>query len=271
MADCAAKINWRRCTRSVVFVAFLHAVAASAQPPDAAAASPSLLSYRVVATYPHDRTRFTQGLALHEGNLIESTGRYGQSRLCMARFPTMAAMQCRELERRYFGEGVAVTGQRIVQLTWRENTALVYDFKLDRQQTLRYAGEGWGLAYDGESLAMSDGSDTLRFLDPRTLAERRRVAVTLAGRPQRLLNELEFARGSVWANVWGSDRIAVIEPASGVVKSVLDLSALRAGLVEAGERLAPEHVLNGIAFDARSGRFLVTGKCWPRLFELEVE
>lgn len=288
VADNATKINWSTPThasmanmprtKNGVRVACFCALfvltrigLAEVDTPAAAQPKTSELRYRIVATHIHDPADFTQGLVLHEGRLIESTGRYGQSRLCAAPFPALTARRCRSLDRRYFGEGVAVAEGRIVQLTWREGAALIYDLGLELKQRAQYPGEGWGLAYDGDALVMSDGSERLRFLDPQTLAERRRLTVHEGGQPVRLLNELEVARARIWANVWGSERIVVIDPASGEVAATLDLSALRKSMVEAGARLLPEHVLNGIAFDAYSGHFLITGKCWPRLFELEIE
>ena len=171
------------------------------------------------------------------------------------------------MDSRYFAEGLTFWKDRLLQLTWQSHLAFVYDLGTFRfERALHYPGEGWGLTNDGTQLIMSDGSDTLRFLDPDSFAERRRVVVTAAGVPVRRLNELEFVRGQVYANVWHTDRIARIAPDSGEVLGWIDLT----GLLSPVYRLEPEAVLNGIAYDAPGKRLFVTGKLWPKLFEIEV-
>lgn len=196
--------------------------------------------------------------------LYESTGLYGRSSLRRVALETGEVLQQRDLPAEYFGEGLALFDGRLIQLTWQNNTGFVYDaasFAL--QQTWTYPTEGWGLTHDGAHLIMSDGSATLRFLDPRTFQAQREVLVTDGGRPVGLLNELEYVNGEVFANVWQTDWIARIDPQTGRVLGWIDLS----GLLAPEERQAAD-VLNGIAYDAQNGRLFVTGKLWPKLFEI---
>lgn len=230
------------------------------------AATAPVHGYRVLQAYPHDPGAFTQGLVIADGVLYEGTGLNGRSTLRRVDLATGAVLQSRALPEHYFGEGVAVLGDRIFQLTWRSGVVLVYDrVSFALQQTIAYPAEGWGLTTDGSHLIASDGSASLRFLDPDTFAEVRRLAVTDQGRPVARLNELEYVGGVILANVWQTERIAMIDPASGRVIGWLDL----AGLLPAGERGRGVDVLNGIAFDSRSGRLYVTGKLWPLLFAIE--
>jgi len=219
-----------------------------------------------LARHPHATDAYTEGLVwLPGGALYESTGMYGASSLRQVRRATGAVIRSRALPRAYFGEGLAAAGSRLVQLTWKEHTAFVWDRRtLRRVRTFRYAGEGWGLATLEGRLVMSNGSAVLRFLDPATFREVRRVRVTDGGRPVTRLNELEAVHGEIWANVWQRDDIVVIDPATGRVRVRLDLSGLRGRLPGGGR---PE-VLNGIAWDRARDRVLVTGKWWPSLFEL---
>lgn len=218
----------------------------------------------VVATYPHDPQAFTQGLVYEDGYLFEGTGRNGESSLRRVDLATGEVLQRSNLGARYFGEGITILGDRIYQLTWQSHIGFVYDRESFRQlQTFFLPGEGWGLTHDGNQLIVSDGTPVLRFLDPETFKEERRVVVTEAGRPLARLNELEYIDGEVWANVWYTDYIVRIDPASGVVTGKLDLSGLHQGR-------EPDAVLNGIAWDAESRRLFVTGKLWPALYEIRL-
>jgi len=223
--------------------------------------------YEVVRAFPHDRDAFTQGLQFINGFLYESTGLHGRSSIRRVALETGEVLQRRNLPAQYFGEGLVLVGQQLFQLTWRENTALVYDattFNLTKSFT--YRGEGWGLTYDGASLVMSDGTEQLRFLDPATFAERRRIRVTWPdGTLQRALNELEMVDGEVWANVFETDRVVRIDPQTGRILGVIDLT----GLLPIADRIGA-NVLNGIAYDARGNRLFVTGKLWPRVFEVGI-
>jgi glutaminyl-peptide cyclotransferase len=251
--------------RACALVAIVFACNACAEP-----SRDRLLRYEVVATHPHDAAVFTQGLAWHAGKLVESGGQYQHSALMLRDVRRSAPLTRRALAAQYFGEGVAGDGQRFVQLTWRSGVAFVYDLALRPQGQLRYEGEGWGLAYDGERWLMSDGSNRIVARDRETFAVRGGFEVRDRGRPVTQLNELEFARGRLYANVWHADRIAVVEPASGAVEAWLDLSALRRGFARPEGWNEAEHVLNGIAFDPGTGHFFVTGKCWPVLFEIRL-
>lgn len=232
--------------------------------------SPERLEARVLESYPHDPDAFTQGLLFHRGALYESTGRYGRSELRRVEPETGEALAFRRLPGDLFGEGLALAGDRLVQLTWRSGVALVWDVgTLEPRGELAYAGEGWGLAYDGDRLVMSDGSSVLTFRDPESFAELGRVRVTLRGRPLAQLNELEVVDGAVWANVWGTESVVRIDPATGEVTGIADLSELR-GLLSPEEARGID-VLNGIAWWPEREAFLVTGKLWPRAFLVEIE
>lgn len=224
-------------------------------------------TYRVVHTYPHDPHAFTQGLVYADGHLYESTGLKGHSSLRMVDVETGRVLQELPVPSQYFAEGLAAWGSTLVQLTWQDHTAFVYDrFSFRELRTLSYPGEGWGLAADGKELILSDGTAMLRFLDPVTFHELRRVIVKDDGVPVLQLNELEVVKGEIYANVWYSDRIARISPATGKVLGWIDLT----GLLKPEERTDRGAVLNGIAYDAANDRLFVTGKLWPRLFEIKV-
>ena len=232
--------------------------------------NPPVYGYRVVNVYPHDPEAFTQGLVYepHEGVLYEGTGLWGRSSLRRVDLKTGEVLQIHELPEAYFGEGIALWDGKIVQLTWRSRTGFVYDrasFALLKQ--FRYETEGWGITSDVENqrLIMSDGSSTLYFWNPETFEEIGRVEVRDRGEPVVRLNELELIGGWVWANVWQTDRIAVIDPQTGRVGAWLDLR----GLLPPEERTGREDVLNGIAYDPEGDRLFVTGKLWPKLFEIE--
>lgn len=223
-------------------------------------------SYRVVRSYPHDRQAYTQGLVFHDGVLYEGTGLNGQSSIRKVRLETGEVLQIRPLDRKYFGEGIAIVGGRLIQLTWQTEVGFVYDLAtFDARRTFTYAGEGWGLTYDGTRLIMSDGSPTLRFLDATTLKETGRLTVRDDGKPVEDLNELEIVKGEILANVYQTERIVRISPKTGQVTGWIDLR----GLLSPREKAGVE-VLNGIAYDSTKDRLFVTGKLWPRLFEIEI-
>jgi glutamine cyclotransferase len=223
--------------------------------------------YRVVHTYPHDPQAYTQGLLYEDGFLYESTGLNGRSSLRMVDLETGQVLQRADVPEKYFAEGLAPWGSTLIQLTWQSHVAFVYDrFSFRLLHTFSYEGEGWGLTQDGRNLIMSDGTATLRFFDPRTFHEVRRIVVNDHGSQVTQLNELEYVRGEIYANVWHTDRIARISPSSGRVLGWIDL----AGLLPDDQRSDPEAVLNGIAYDAAHDRLFVTGKLWPMLFEIKV-
>jgi glutamine cyclotransferase len=245
----------------------LAATLAAAPAPQRASISPAppVLGYDVVKSYPHDPEAFTQGLIYRDGFLFESTGLNGRSSLRKVRLETGEVVQNRRVDTRYFAEGLTDWGTRLVQLTYTTNVAFVYNLtSFATENTFTYAGEGWGLTHDDRRLIMSDGTAWLRFLDPETYAETGRVQVRADGRPVDRLNELELIRGQVFANIWQTNRIAIIEPSSGRVTGWIDLT----GLLPAGS--AGHDVLNGIAYDGQRDRLFVTGKLWPRLFEIRV-
>jgi glutaminyl-peptide cyclotransferase len=238
-----------------------------ARPAAAAPAGPVVeqYGYEIVRSHPHDPAAFTQGLTIADGQIYEGTGLYGQSSLRRVDLSTGAALQQIALDGRYFGEGIAVVGDRIVQLTYQTGVGFVYDRKtFSKQREFTYSGEGWGLTYDGQRLIMSDGSDTLRFWDPETMKELGRLRVRDGDRAIDRINEMEYVDGAIYANIWQEDRIARIDPKTGVVTAWIDMS----NLLTATERSHGVDVLNGIAHDARTGHFLITGKLWPWVFEV---
>jgi len=252
--------------RNLVATLLVAGVAALASAADGAVprATP-VYGYAVVATRPHDQGSFTEGLAYQQGYLIESSGLRSSLRRVALR--TGRVVRRVDLAPRYFGEGATVLGGRIYQLTWQQHTAFVYDLRtFKRIKTFRYAGEGWGLADDGKNLIMSDGSATITFRDPRTFAVRRRIVVADAGERVSALNELEVVRGRVCANVFGADRIACFDPHTGEVRYWIDLT----GLFPPEQRSDEQAVLNGIAYDAKRRRLFVTGKLWPRLYQIRL-
>jgi len=223
--------------------------------------------YRIVHTYPHDPQAYTQGLLYEDGYLYESTGLNGRSSLRMVDLETGRVLQRASVPAQYFAEGLTNWGSTLIQLTWQSHIAFVYDrFSFRLLHTFSYEGEGWGLTEDGKNLILSDGTATLRFFDPVTFHEVRRIVVKDHESPVTQLNELEYVRGQIYSNVWHTDRIARISPATGNVLGWIDLS----GLLAPGEVSDPEAVLNGIAYDAAHDRLFVTGKLWPKLFEIKV-
>jgi glutaminyl-peptide cyclotransferase len=224
-------------------------------------------TYRVIKAYPHDPNAYTQGLIYRDGFLYESTGLVGRSSLRKVKLETGEIVQQRRIDQPHFAEGLADWRGQLVQLTWQSNLAFVYELEtLAPRRTFSYSGEGWGLTHDGKRFILSDGTSQLRFLDPETFREIGRVTVTDGKSPIGNLNELEYIRGEVYANVWHTDRIARISPESGRVIRWLDLG----GVMSGGYKLDSEAVLNGIAHDAAGNRLFVTGKMWPRLFEVEI-
>ena len=242
--------------------------ATACQRPGAATAPPALVTpYEVVGSYPHDPRAFLQGLVWHDGGFYESTGRFGESTLRRVAFPSGEVVQQVPLSGEFFGEGLALVGDRLIQLTWQSKRAFIYDrATFAPLGEFTYETEGWGLTYDGASLILSDGSDVLPYFDPDRYPPLRTLAVTMDGRPLRRLNELEWIRGEIWANVWLTDLIVRIDPATGQVVGVLDL----AGLLPPEWRRDSDDVLNGIAYDPDGGRIFVSGKRWPLLFEIRV-
>jgi glutamine cyclotransferase len=220
----------------------------------------------VISVFPHDVSAFTQGLTWHDGYLYEGTGRNGESSLRKVELESGDLLTRHNLNRRYFGEGIAVMDDKIYQLTWQSHLGFVYDVENFKQQKSFFvAGEGWGITHDGEKLIISDGSSTLRFLDAESQQELSRIDVTLDGEPVIYLNELEYINGEVWANIWYQDFIVRIDPETGVVNSIVDLSGLYA------ERRSRDEVLNGIAWDEADQRLFVTGKLWPSIFEIKIK
>ncbi len=227
---------------------------------------------RVVQSHPHDTQAFTQGLELYGGTLFESTGQEGRSGVRQVELETGRVLRRADLPHPLFGEGITVLDGRVYQLTWKSQRGYVFDAAtLAPVDSFTYAGEGWGLATDGTKLYMSDGTSNIRVVDPAGFSVERTVQVTEAGRPVYYLNELEWVDGELWANVWMTDWVVRIDPATGQVTGWIDL----AGLLTPAERTGPTgqplvDVTNGIAWDAANERLLVTGKFWPRLFEVEV-
>jgi glutamine cyclotransferase len=242
------------------------APAGPAAPASAAAPEGAVerLRVKVLSVRPHDPTAYTQGLVWDHGTLYESAGLYGSSSLRQVDPRTGEVLRRLDVPPGFFAEGLAVVGERLIQLTWKEGVAFVYDRrKLERSGEHHYQGEGWGLCDDGRHLVMSDGSDRLSFRDRQTFELIGGVDVRLDGRPARQLNELECVGGAVYANVWMTDEILRIDPETGRVTAVIDAG----GLLSAAER-ANADVLNGIAYDPVQKTFLLTGKLWPKLFEV---
>jgi glutaminyl-peptide cyclotransferase len=223
--------------------------------------------YTVVNTYPHDRGAFTEGLLFANGYLYESTGLYGRSSLRRVDLQTGGVMREVELPNQLFGEGLALFDGKLYQLTWKNHIGFIYDLKTFQvQRQFAYPFEGWGLTTDGSSLIASDGSDQIRFIDPATLTVQRSIAVRENGNAVTNVNELEYVKGQIYANVWQTDRVLRIDPATGQVLHDYNLS----GLLTAEDRTMPTDVLNGIAYDPDGDHLYVTGKLWPKLFEIKL-
>jgi len=225
-----------------------------------------IFGYQIVRVYPHDPDAFTQGLQFLDGVLYEGTGLNGRSSIRRVALETGKVEKQRDVSSQYFGEGITVWKNDLIELTWQSHVAFVYDkTTFEPKKQFSYPGEGWGLTHDGTNLIMSDGSDELRVLDPVTFSEKRRIKVTAAGAPVRNLNEVEFVKGEILANIWQTDYVARIAPATGRVTGYIDLR----GLLSSAER-ARTDVLNGIAYDAARDRLFITGKLWPKLFEIKI-
>ncbi|MBI1742813.1 glutaminyl-peptide cyclotransferase [Candidatus Acetothermia bacterium] len=224
-------------------------------------------TYKIINTYSHDPNAFTQGLLYDHGIMYEGTGLYGESTLREVEFETGKVLRQKKLAGQYFGEGVALWKNELIQLTWQNQLGFVYDKESFQQlKTFNYLTEGWGITHDDKRLIMSDGSPNLYFLDPDTLKEIGRVEVRDQGRPVKNLNELEYINGEVYANIWLTNQIARINPETGQVVGWIDLS----GLLRSEDITRDTDVLNGIAYDAEHDRLFVTGKKWPKLFEIKL-
>jgi glutamine cyclotransferase len=223
--------------------------------------------YEIVHVYPHDPAAYTQGLFYWSGALYEGTGLNGRSSIRKVKLETGEVLEKRDVPEQYFGEGIVNWKDRLIQITWQSQTGFVYDLNsFEPRSQFSYPGEGWGLTQDGKRIIMSDGTSDLRFWDPETLRETGRISVSDRGRPVPELNELEWVKGEVYANVYQTDRIARIDPASGKVVGWIDL----AGILSPSDRVRQVDVLNGIAYDAGGDRLFVTGKLWPKLFEIRL-
>jgi glutaminyl-peptide cyclotransferase len=224
-------------------------------------------SYRIVEVFPHDSASYTEGLAYNNGLIYESSGLYGLSDLHETTLETGRAIKVRKLPDAYFAEGIAIYQNEIIQLTWKSKLGFVYNLEtFTLNEVFTYDGEGWGLTCDGEQLIKSDGTDNLSFWDPRTLQAFGSLQVTDSGKPIDNLNELEFVKGEILANIWQTDKIAIINPRDGKVTSWLDLT----GLLQSSGFKGEADVLNGIAYDSQNDRLFVTGKLWPYLFEIRI-
>jgi glutamine cyclotransferase len=259
-------VPWRKIGLAIVVLSIMLPVILLALVNHKPANSTALhYTYGVVNVYPHDVNAFTEGLVFDSDFLYESTGLYGNSTLRRVDLETGAVLQLLSLQAQYFGEGITVVGDQIVQLTWQSHVGFVYDkASLSLLQEFQYPTEGWGLAYDGRSLIMSDGSANLFFLDPVTFQKVGQVAVHDTG-PVNELNELEYVNGTVYANIWREEKIAVISPQDGQVMAWIDLTG-----VEDLKNQDPNNVLNGIAYDTNGHRLFVTGKMWPHIYEINL-
>jgi glutamine cyclotransferase len=272
-AAAATRMGRAACCRLAAIVALLVTVGPARAPgsptqsPVRPGASAPVAGYAVLHTYPHDRNAFTQGLEYWRGYLYESTGLNGRSSIRKVELNSGKILRQREVPRAHFGEGITLWKSALIELTWQSQVAFVYDRDtFEPRGTFSYTGEGWGLTHDATDLIMSDGTAELRFLDPETFKERRRITVTDGGRPVTRLNELEYVKGQVFANVWTTDSIARVDPVSGRVLGWVDLR----GLLPGRDRVGSDAVLNGIAYDDASDRLFVTGKLWPSLFEIKI-
>jgi glutaminyl-peptide cyclotransferase len=223
--------------------------------------------WTLVRTYPHDHSAFTEGLFFLDDVLYESTGQPGQSEIRKVRLKDGKTLARVRLDPRYFGEGVVNWGNELISVTWQHGTGFRWDrASLVLKARFSYAGEGWGLTQDGRHIIMSDGTPTLRFFDPMSMTPANSITVTWQGKPVPMLNELEYVHGEILANIWMTSRIARIDPSNGKVIDWIDLTPLAQRI---GAR-DPDAVLNGIAYDAKKGRLFVTGKYWPKLFEISL-
>jgi len=254
--------------KPLTFLLALTLAACGAAVGQGAQAPTKTWGYEVVQSFPHDRAAFTQGLVYLDGHLYEGTGQPGASSIRKVKLETGEVVQKRDIPAPFFGEGIVNWKDRLLEITWQHQVGFVFDIKtFELKSQFQYRGEGWGLTQDGQRIIMSDGTAALRFLDPETLQETSRIQVSDQGRPVQLLNELEWVKGEVWANVWQTERIARIDPKTGVVVGWIDL----AGLLNPVDRMgATPDVLNGIAYDPAKDRVFVTGKWWPKLYEIRL-
>jgi glutamine cyclotransferase len=247
---------------------YAQALLLSALLPAVASAALPTYDFKVVRSYPHDTQAFTEGLLYRDGVLYESTGLNGKSSIRKVDLATGKVLQSKDIPPQYFGEGLAAWGDTLVGLTWQTQTGFVFDLKtFELKSQFAYPGEGWGLTHNGKELIMSDGTSTLRFLDPKTFLEVRRVKVTADGIAVDQLNELEMVEGEIYANIWHTNTIARIDPANGKITGWIDFSKL---YPDAGKGYNSENVMNGIAYDAEKKRLFVTGKLWPKIYEVKI-
>jgi glutaminyl-peptide cyclotransferase len=245
------------------------AIAVSAGAPKSIWAAVPTYGYKIVHVYPHDPGAFTEGLFYQDGFLYESTGLEGASFIRKVRLETGEVVQQRPLSAQYFGEGIVAWGSKLVELTWKNQIGFTYDLKTFAPTgSFRYPGEGWALTRDDKRLIMSDGTPDIRFLDPVTLKQTGKITVTADGKPVANLNEVEWIKGQIWANIWMTNRIARIDPRTGHVLGWIDLTDM--AIVEGTKGGRPIDVLNGIAYDAAHDRVFVTGKLWPDLYEIKL-
>lgn len=267
------RLTFFRISRRFAVLIFIHAVClliCNSVSSSAASASEQnvtpVYGYEIINIYPHDTGAFTQGLVIDDGVMYESTGIKGRSTVRKVDLKTGKVLESIETPSRHFGEGIAIVGNRLIHLTWRSGKGFVYNKNtFDTLRTFSYPTEGWGITYDGRNLIMSDGSSNLYFLDPVSFEHVGILNVYSEDGPVGRLNELEYVEGEIFANLWGSDRIARIDPKSGRVTGWIELY----GLLTAEDRKNKVDVLNGIAYDSREGRLFVTGKLWPKIFEIK--
>jgi glutaminyl-peptide cyclotransferase len=227
----------------------------------------SRYTFEIIAAFPHDPQAFTEGLVFHNGFLYESTGLNGESSLRKVDLESGSILEEIKLDAQYFGEGITITDDQIIQLTWKSNIGFVYDLQtFDFLSDFSYSSEGWGLTFDGAALIMSDGTSVLHFLEPGQFNEIGQIQVHDGETPITQINELEFVDGKIYANIWQTDWIAIIDPQDGLVTGWIDLT----GILNRAEYNQPVDVLNGIAYDANEKRLFVTGKYWPKLFEIHL-
>lgn len=249
------------------FIAFSGAVSLFSCMASKTAEKTAIYRYKIVETYPHDRRAFTQGLVFEDGVLYESAGLYGDSTLRKVELESGEILQIHNLEDDFFGEGITIYDSRIIQLTWKSKLGFVYDkVSFEPLREFGYSTEGWGITHNGEQLIMSDGTSTLYFLNSETFKETARIEVRDEGKPINMLNELEYVKGRIYANIWPTEEIVIIAPESGRVVGRVDMK----GLLSQQERDRSINVLNGIAYDAVNDRLFVTGKLWPKLFEIKL-
>ena len=255
----------RRLT-AILFIVICTAAAYTYWTQDQEPSLEPLYTYRVVNKYPHDPSAFTQGLVIHQGAFIEGTGLYGRSSIRFVEPTTGEILNKVDLSSDYFGEGVTIHDNSIYQVTWREHTSFIYDLSLQKTGEFSIPDEGWGLTTDGTHLILSDGTSTLSFINPETMSIENTVKVTYDGEEITRINELEYIDGWVYANIWQTDQIAIIDPTTGEVASWIDLTGLREEL----DTTTGIDVLNGIAYDPETSKIYVTGKQWPNLFEIQL-